>query len=408
MRRASSATSERLAIDGGPPASDVFLRFGAPALGEREIAAVVATLRSGWIGTGPVAAAFEQEFAAYVGSRHALAVNSCTSGLFLSLLALDIGSGDEVITTPLTFAATANVIEHVGARPVFADIDPATLTIDPEAVERAITPRTRAILPVHFGGLASDMRSLRAIAARHELALVEDAAHAVGTRLDGRMAGTLGRMASFSFYANKNLTTAEGGMVTTDDDALAERVTRLRLHGLSRDSWQRYASRSMMDYQVVCAGYKSNMPDILAAIGLEQLRRQEQLLALREQYARKYDAAFAGLPVRRQTRPADTNCNRHSLHLYVLTLDVERWRRPRNDIVSALLAENIGAAIHYLPVHEHEYYRRKYQFRPDDYPQAHAAGRNSFSLPLSPAMSEADVDAVILAVRKAAAAYACS
>jgi dTDP-4-amino-4,6-dideoxygalactose transaminase len=309
-----------------------------------------------------------------------------------------------VITTPLTFAATVNVIEHVGARPVLADIDPQTLNISPAQVERSVTPRTRAIIPVHFGGLASETDALQAIAAKHNLSIIEDAAHAVGTRREGRHAGALGRVASF--YANKNLTTAEGGMVTTDDETLAERIRILSLHGLSRDAWKRFATRRLMKSDIVMPGYKFNMPDLAAAIGLQQLRKQEMFMEIREQHARKYTEAFANLPVRFQPRPIDVEQNRHSLHLYLLVLEAGRWRVNRDDIIEALLKENIGAALHYRAIHTHPFYREKYGYQPEDYPHAYQVGEHILSLPLTPGMSDADVQDVIKAVRKIARAYA--
>lgn len=395
----------KLAIDGGEPVRSSFLPFGAPCLGEEEIHEVVDTLQSGWIGTGPKAERFEQEFAAYIGVKYAVSLNSCTAGLFLSLVALGIGAGDEVITTPLTFAATVNVIEHVGARPVLVDIDPKTLNIDPERVERAVTPRTKAMIPVHFGGLGSDMDALRAIAERYHLAMVEDAAHAVGTRYHGKNAGALGRLASFSFYANKNLTTAEGGMVTTDDPMLAEAIRVLRLHGLSRDAWKRFGTRRLMKSDILLPGYKFNMPDLAAAIGIHQLHKQERFLKVRERYARMYDEAFADLPVRLQPRPLDAEQNRHSLHLYVLILEAGHWQVGRDKVIEALLMENIGAALHYRAIHTHPFYREKYGYQPKDYPQAYQVGENILSLPLSPKMSDADAMDVMNAVQKVARAF---
>jgi dTDP-4-amino-4,6-dideoxygalactose transaminase/glycosyltransferase involved in cell wall biosynthesis len=405
LKAGTSNKDNRLAIDGGEPVRSSFLPFGAPSLGDEEIAEVVETLRSGWIGTGPKAERFEQEFGAYVGARHAVSLNSCTAGLFLSLLALGVGAGDEVITTAFTFGATVNVIEHVGARPVLVDIDPHTLNIDPALVERAVTARTKAIMPVHFGGLSCDMDALKRIADKHNLAILEDAAHAVGTRFDSRMAGTLGTLASFSFYANKNLTTAEGGMVTTDDATLAEAVRRLRLHGLSWDAWKRFDSRQLLAPDVQQPGYKYNMPDLAAAIGIHQLRKQERFLQTRERYARLYDEACAGLPVRLQPRPTHTDQHRHSLQLYVLILDRGRWRVSRDEVVKALLQENIGAAVHYPAIHTHTFYRARYGYQPDDFPHAFHIAGHILSLPLTPSMSEADAADVLRAVRKVAEAY---
>lgn len=395
----------QLATEGGKPVRSSFLPFGAPCLGNEEIQEVVDTLRSGWIGTGPRAQRFEKEFGAYVGAKYAIAVNSCTAGLFLSLVALGIGPGDQVITTPLTFAATVNVIEHVGARPVLVDICPDTLNINPEFVEGAVTSRTKAIMPVHFGGLACDMDALKDIGKLHKLAIIEDAAHAIGTRYNGIMAGTLGTLAAFSFYANKNLTTAEGGMVTTDDPALMERIQLLRLHGLSRDAWKRFGIRRLMKSDILIPGYKSNMPDLMAAIGIHQLSKQEQFLEARERYARVYDEAFADLPVRIQPRPSNLERNRHSLHLYVLILETSHWQVHRDEVINALLVENIGAALHYRPIHTHPYYREKYGYKPQDYPHAYEIGQHILSLPLTPGMSEEDVAEVVIAVHKVAGKY---
>lgn len=397
-------TSE-LAIDGGKPVRETFLVFGKPCLGPAEEQEVLDTLRSGWIGTGPKALRFERMFAEYVDAKHALAVNSCTAALHLALMASDIGPGDEVITTPLTFAATTNVIIHAGARPVFADIDPHTLNIAPVNIERAITERTRAIIVVHFGGLPCPMAEIMALARERGLVLIEDAAHAVGARYEGRMIGGLGNLACFSFYANKNLTTAEGGMVTTDDENVAERIAVLRLHGLSRHAWQRYTTRRLMLSDALYPGYKYNMPDLLASLGIHQLQRLEEGLQVRERYARMYDAAFSELPgVRLQPRPSDGR-NRHALHLYVLVLDLEQFRVSRNQIIDALLAENIGAALHYRALHMHPYYRNTFGYRPDDFPVAALVGESILSLPLTPCMSEQDVHDVIEAVYKVLKAY---
>lgn len=394
-----------LAIEGGKPVRDSFLLFGKPCLGAEEEQEILDTLRSGWIGTGPKAIRFEQLFAKTVGCKHALAVNSCTAALHLSLLAAGIKPGDEVITSPLTFAATANVIIHTGARPVFADIDPTTLNIAPANLRRAITEHTRAIIVVHFGGLPCQMTEIMEISRQHNLVLIEDAAHAIGSRYNGQLIGGLGNLACFSFYANKNLTTAEGGMVTTEDDEVAEQIAVYRLHGLNRHAWQRYSTRRLVLSDVLYPGYKYNMPDLLASLGIHQLQRVEAGLLTRERYADMYDAAFSNLPgIRLQPRPTD-GLNRHGLHLYVLLLELEQFRASRNQIVDALLAENIGAALHYRALHMHPYYRDTYGYRPDDFPQAAQAGESILSLPLTPCMTEQDVSDVIEAVYKVISAY---
>lgn len=392
----------QLAIEGGKPVRSRFLPFGAPCLGQEEINEVADTLRSGWIGTGSKVQRFEQNFAAYIGTQYAVAVNSCTAGLFLSLLVSGVEAGDEVITTPLTFAATVNVIEHLGARPVLADICPDTLNIDPVLVKQAITPRAKAIVPVHFGGLSCNMNELKNISESRGIPIVEDAAHAIGTRYNGKMAGSFGDLAAFSFYANKNLTTAEGGMVTTDDVDLIKEIRMLSLHGLSSDAWKRYKNRRLVKSEIMHPGYKHNMPDIMASIGIHQLAKQEKFLKSRQRIAVIYDEAFKDLPFRRQYRPLDLENNRHSLHLYVLIIEEPYWRVNRDDLIDALLMENIGAAIHYQTIHTHPYYKAKYGFEPSDYPHAYEIGENILSLPLTPGMSHEDVENVVHAVLKVA------
>jgi dTDP-4-amino-4,6-dideoxygalactose transaminase len=381
------------------------LVFGAPVLGEDEIAEVLDTLRSGWIGTGPKTSSFEAEFAQYVGARHAVAVNSCTAALHLSLVVSGVGPGDEVVTTPLTFCATANVAVHQGAIPRFADIDPDTLNVDPGEIERAITPRTKVVVPVHFGGLPCDRRAIGEIADRYGLSVVEDAAHAVGARSDGRMIGAGGNLTCFSFYANKNLTTAEGGMVVCDDGERAEALAVYRLHGLNRDAWERYRSQRLILSDTIHPGYKYNMTDLQASLGIHQLRKQERFLEIRERHARRYDEAFRSMPgVGLQPRP-DGRLTRHALHLYVLLLDLEQFTVDRNQVVVALRAENIGAAIHYRALHTHPYYRDRFGYRPDAFPNAARAGERILSLPLTPGMTDEDVDDVIEAVTKVLTAY---
>jgi dTDP-4-amino-4,6-dideoxygalactose transaminase len=391
-----------LALDGGVPVRESFLPFGSPSFGEEEIAEVVATLRSGWIGTGPRVLQFERDFARYVGAKHAVAVNSCSAALHLSLIALRIGPGDEVITTPLTFAATANVIEHCGARPVFADIDPETFNLDPGKLEAAITPRTRAILPVHFGGQPCEMDAIMDISQKHGIPVVEDAAHAIGSCYHDRPIGSMGNLTCFSFYANKNLTTGEGGMATTNDSRVAERLRVLRLHGLTADAWKRFSAPTLIRTEVLEPGFKYNMPDIAAAIGIHQLRKQEPFFERRRQIAMRYDSAFAGLPIRRQL--ARDSEIRHSLHLYAVLLDEGCWTSSRDEVVEALLGENIGAAIHYRPLHMHHYYAARYGYQAEDFPNALAVGSRILTLPLTPGMSDQDADDVVRAFRKVAAA----
>ncbi len=389
------------ALQGGAPVFGSFLPFGAPNLGPEELAEVQDTLQSGWIGFGPKTQQFEREFAAYVGSQYAISVNSATAALQLSLMALGIGPGHEVITTPLTFAATANVICHVGATPVFADIDPVTFNLDPEKVRAAITPRTRAILPVHYGGLPCDMAALDAIADEHDLVIVEDAAHAIGALYQGKKIGALGHLTCFSFYANKNLTTAEGGMMTTDDPALAEWATVNRLHGLSADAWKRYGTTEIIPAKVKYPGYKYNMTDIQASLGIHQLRKIEAHLRQREVYAEQLDELLGGDPaITLQPRPTDIDQNRHGLHLYLVKLDQASLSLNRNEFVRALRAENIGAGIHYEPLHLHPYYSDLLGLGTGSYPVAEEVGNGVISVPLVPQMTSEEVAAIAYTIRR--------
>jgi dTDP-4-amino-4,6-dideoxygalactose transaminase len=311
-----------------------------------------------------------------------------------------------VIVPPLTFGATANVVEHVGARPVFADIDPETLCIDPQQIEKAITPRTRAIIPVHYGGMPCAVDEIHAIAHTHHLSVIEDAAHAIGARYKGRSIGSISPLTNFSFYANKNLSTGEGGMVTTDDAALEERLRVYHLHGLSRDAWKRYHTKEFSLSEVVLPGYKYNMTDLQASLGIHQLRKQEQFIARREEIASFYDESFSefdGL-LKTQPRPHDGQ-TRHVLHLYPILLNLTRLRVDRNRVISALLAENVGASLHFWPLHMHPYYRDKYGYKPEDFPVACRVGESVLSLPLVPQMTERDAQDVVDAVRKVIETY---
>jgi len=382
----------------GRPVRQQFLVFGSPALGEAEIQEVVETLRSGWIGTGPRVARFESDFKAYIGSRHALALNSCTAALHLSMIAAGVGPGDEVITTPLTFAATANAIVHTGASPVFVDVDPVTQNIDPASIEAAVTPRTRAIVPVHFAGRPCDMDPIMALARSRNLGVIEDAAHAIEAVYHGRHIGTIGDAACYSFYVTKNIVTGEGGMVTTGDDAWAEKIQTYGLHGLSKGAWKRYSDEGFVHYQVLYPGFKYNMTDMQAALGIHQLARVAEYAAIRKSIWRQYDEAFADLPV---TTPApEEPGTTHARHLYTLLLDLPKLRITRDDVVEELKAEGIGTGIHFISLHLHPYYRDRFGFSPDDFPNARRISERTLSLPLSARLSDQDVADVITAVRK--------
>lgn len=381
-----------------------FLPFALPEIGEEEIAEVVDTLRSGWVTTGPKAMRFEKAFGEFLGdpSLHCIAVNSATAGLHLALEALGIGPGDEVITTTHTFTATAEVVRYLGADVKLVDIDPATLNIDPRAVEAAITPRTKAILPVHYAGLAADMPAILAIARRHGLKVVEDAAHALPTTCGGALVGTLASDATvFSFYANKTITTGEGGMLVTRDAALARRAKVMRLHGMSRDAFDRFtATVPSWYYEIVAPGFKYNLTDIAAALGLHQLAKARAFQARREAIARQYDEAFAGLPVITPPRPPAGD--QHAWHLYVLRLG-DAARIERNAFIERLFAAGIGCSVHYIPLHLHPYWRECYGLVAAHFPESQRAYERMVSLPLYTRMSDADVQRVVAAVGAALA-----
>ena len=385
------------------PDTPAFLPYALPELGEEEIQEVVDTLRSGWVTTGPKARRFEEDFAQFLGGDgvHAVAVNSATAGLHLALEALGIGPGDEVITTTHTFTATAEVARYLGADVKLVDIDPATLNIDPRAVEAAITPRTKAIMPVHYGGLAVDMGAIGEIARRHGLKVVEDAAHALPTTWRGQLVGTLSSdVTVFSFYANKTMTTGEGGMIVTRDAALAERVKVMRLHGINRDAFDRFTAKvPSWYYEIVAPGFKYNLTDIAAAMGLHQLRRVQGFQQQREAIAQRYDAAFADLPLLLPPRPQHAG-DLHAWHIYAIRLTDEA-DISRDAFIDALFADGIGVSVHYIPLHLHPYWRERYALTPDQFPHSQRAYERMLSLPLYTRMSEADVDRVIAAVRRA-------
>jgi dTDP-4-amino-4,6-dideoxygalactose transaminase len=375
-----------------------FLPLSRPSIGATEIAAVTACLESGWLTGGPAVARFEEAFARAVGVAHAIAVSSATAGLHLALLAAGIGPGDEVVTTPMTWAATGNMIVAVGAKPVLVDIDPGTLHVDPAAVAAAIGPRTRALLPVHFAGQPLDLDPLRALAARHGLALVEDAAHALGTRYRGRPVGGGSTAAVFSFHPIKAITTGEGGMVTTDDAALAERVRLLRFHGVARDAWARYGRRATPDYEIVALGFKYNMTDIQATLGLAQLARIEEFVSARTRVAGWYREALAGMPAVGMLADVPYPA-RHAWHLLVVRLRLDELRVDRDVVMQELLDANIGVGLHFKALHLHRFYRERLGMTPGDLPHASRASESILSLPLFPAMTRDDVDDVASALR---------
>ena len=379
-----------------PPA---FLPFARPDIGEAEIDAVARAMRSGWLTTGPETRAFEQEFAAYLGGGvHAIAVTSATAGLHLALESIGVGPGDEVIAPTLTFTATVEVARYLGADAVLVDVDPVTLNIDPAQVEAAITSRTKAILPVHYGGLACDMPALFDIARRHGLQVVEDAAHALPATVGGALVGQLPSAASvFSFYANKTMTTGEGGMVVTQDDALAARMRVMRLHGISRDAFDRFTSRTpAWYYEIVAPGFKYNMTDMAAAMGRVQLERLPAFLQRRQALAARYLAELKDLPL---ILPADARAGDvHAWHLFAIRLS-DRARVTRDELVQALADAGIGTSVHYVPLHRQPYWRDRYGLTPEQFPVAEQAYQHTLSLPLFTAMSDAEQGRVIAALR---------
>lgn len=374
---------------------ETFLPFSPPAISEQEIDAVVETLRSSWITTGPKTKRFETEFAEYVGASAALAVNSCTGALHIALAALGISQGDEVITTPMTFAASVNVIEHEGATPILVDVEPDTLNINPARVLEAITPKTRAILPVHYAGHPVEMNPLLELAKQHSLHIIEDAAHAFPATYEGRMVGTIGDFTAFSFYATKNLTTAEGGMLVGNSD-LIDHARTWSLHGMSQDAWKRYQKGGSWYYEIVAPGFKYNMTDIQAAMGLAQLQRLEAMQERRYEIVRQYNAAFCN--VSEVQIPTERLNVKSSWHLYVLRLNLDRLTIGRSQFIDEMQARNIGTSVHFIPIHLHPYYRDKYAWQPDDFPVAYREYQRLVSLPLHPGLTDADVADVITAV----------
>ena len=378
-----------------------FLPFARPDIGPAEIDAVSAAMRSGWVTTGPKTKEFEQAFTAFLGGNglQSIAVNSATAGLHLALEALGIGPGDEVIAPTLTFTATVEVVRYLGADPVLVDVDPVTLNIDPAKVRAAITPRTKAIMPVHYGGLACDMDAILAIAKEHGLKVVEDAAHALPTTWRGTLVGQLqSDVTVFSFYANKTITTGEGGMAVTHDPALAQRMRTMRLHGMNRDAFDRFTAKTpAWYYEVVAPGFKYNMTDVAAAMGVEQLARLPQFVQRRQDLATRYHDQLAPLPL---TLPADApQGDTHAWHLYVIRLRADA-PLGRDAAIQALSDRGIGTSVHYVPLHRHPYWRDRYQLTPEMFPQADAAYQAMISIPLFTAMGDSDQDRVIAALHE--------
>lgn len=389
-----------LASLGGWPVRKEFLPFALPLLGEEEKQEVLKVLESGWITTGPRAFEFEKRIAAYVGASHAIALSSCTAALHVSLAALGIAEGDEVITSTLTFCSTANVIIHLRAKPLLVDVEPETLTMDPFQLERKVTHRTRAVVPVHYAGHPCRMDEIGAIARAKGIRVVEDAAHALGATYRGKKIGTISELSCFSFYAIKNMTTAEGGAVTLEDGELANKIRLYSLHGMSKDAWKRYTSTGSWYYEVLYPGFKYNLTDIQAALGLCQLAKLEAFQAKRQELASLYDQAFSGmdeisaLPVRSEVT--------HARHLYPILLNLGSLKIDRARFIEELRAENIGTTVNFVPVHMHPYYRDTFGYKSGDFPVAEDAYWRLISLPLYPRMTTQDAEDVVEAVKKVA------
>jgi dTDP-4-amino-4,6-dideoxygalactose transaminase len=391
---------DKLAIEGGNPVRPKkdFLIYGSPLIEEPEIAEVVDSMRRGWIGTGPKVHQFEKDFMVYKGANHAVALNSCTAALHLSMFAAGIGPGDEVITTPMTFCATINAIIHCGATPVLADCDRQTMNISPKEIERKVTAKTKAILVVHFAGRCCEMDKIMEIAKAYDLLVIEDCAHAIESEYHGIKAGMFGDLGCFSFYVTKNIITGEGGMVITDDDRFAGKIKVLGLHGMSKDAWKRFSDEGYKHYQIIHAGYKYNMMDIQAAIGIHQLKRIDKYWQYRKEIWDTYNQAFKNLPCITPVEPEPNS--KHAYHLYTPLIDIEKLGKSRDWVINAISAENIGVGVHYLPVHLHFYYRKTFGWREGDFPNAEWIGERTLSLPLSPALKEKDIEDVIAAFRK--------
>jgi len=374
-----------------------FLVFGSPLIEQAEIDEVVASMRSGWLGTGPKVAAFEQAFAQYKGCSDAIALNSCTAALHVALLTIGIQPGDEVILPTMTFAATANAVVHAGGIPVFVDCDRRTFNIEAEKIARCVSPKTKAIIPVHFAGRPCDMDTIMTIAGKNGLFVIEDCAHAIEAEYRGRKVGTIGDIGCFSFHATKNITTGEGGMLVTENEDIAAQAKILSMHGLSQNAWQRYNDDGFKHYDIVSSGFKYNMMDLQAAIGIHQLKRIESRWRRRQEIWQAYCLAFERLPV--ETPVAADDGTRPAYHLFTLLLETGSGAQTRDGFLDAMQRRNIGVGVHYVALHLHPYYQRAFGYKVGDFPDAEWVSERTVSLPLSPKLSQSDVADVIDAVR---------
>jgi len=374
-----------------------FLVYGSPMIEQPEIDEVVHSMKSGWLGTGPKVNKFEEMFKEYKGSQYSMALNSCTAALHLAMLSIEISAGDEVIVPTMTFAATSNAVLHAGGVPVFADCDKETMNISPEDIERKITKKTKAVIPVHFAGRPCDMDSIMDIAKRHKLKVIEDCAHAIETEYKGKKVGTIGDLGCFSFYVTKNIITGEGGMLITDNEAYANKIKVLALHGMSQDAWDRFSDKGYKHYKIVYPGFKYNMMDIQASMGIHQLLRVDKYWKYREKIWNRYNDEFKNLPI---IVPSPIKKNdRHSYHLYTLLMDGDKTPMTRDQFLEAMTAQNIGVGVHYVALHLHPYYQETYGYKDDDFPNAEWISERTVSIPLSAKLNDEDVNDVIQAVK---------
>lgn len=374
-----------------------FLPFALPSIDQEEIKEVVNTLRSSWLTTGPRVKKFEEKFAKFIGAKYAIAVNSCTAALHLALSAIDLKRGDEVIVPAMTFAATAEVVRYFDAKPVLADVETDTLLINPSVIEEKITKKTKAVIPVHYGGQSVDIDRILKISRNHRLKVIWDAAHSFPTKYKGKLVGTFPDITCFSFYATKTITTGEGGMIITNNKTRAEKMRILSLHGISKDTWKRYAAGGSWYYKIIYPGFKYNLNDIAASLGLVQLKKYKLFLQKREKIARLYNQAFRSLP--EIEIPTVKEYSTHAWHLYVIRLNLDRLKINRDQFIRELKKRNIGVSVHFIPLHIHPYYQKKYGYRAKDFPKSYEAYKRIISLPIYPKMTQKDILDVIWAVR---------
>jgi dTDP-4-amino-4,6-dideoxygalactose transaminase len=375
-----------------------YLVFGSPIIEDEEISEVVNTLKSGWIGSGPKVSRFEDEFKEYIGSKYAVAVSSCTAGLHLSMLALGIEMDDEVLVPAMTFAATANAVIHAGAKPVLVDVDKRDMTIHPEDIKNKITKKTRAIIPVHFAGRSCEIDAINEIAENYNLKIIHDAAHAIETEYHGKRIGTYNDIANFSFYVTKNISTAEGGMVTTNDEEIANKIKIYGLHGMSKDAWKRFSDDGYKHYQVVYPGFKYNMTDIQASLGLAQMKKINKFYNRREVIWKRYKERLKNLPLILPPDPEPDT--KHAYHLFTILVDTNKTNLTRDKVLQNLHEKNIGTGVHYLALHYHPFYQEKYGYKIGDFPNAEFISDRTFSIPFSAKLTDEDVEDVITALHE--------